>query len=61
MSLCCRGKKGNYFLLTGKEAPFGRGMEGVKDVSSGGSFTGWISSITGIGSKPLPTNWGWDS
>lgn len=60
-----RGKRGMYYLVTGKEGPFGLGKDGVVNVSKGSSFTGWLSSITGIGGggsgEPLPTSWGWDS
>lgn len=59
-----RGKAGLYYLVTAKEAPFGKGKAGITNVTSS-SPSGWLSTITGIGSgigaKPLPTNWGWDS
>lgn len=61
-----KGKRGMYYMVTGKEAPYGLGKEGVTNIKSSSSFTGWLSSITGIGGgsgsgDPLPTSWGWDS
>ncbi|KAK3924947.1 Pancreatic triacylglycerol lipase [Frankliniella fusca] len=58
-----RHRPGRYYLVTAEEAPFGKGMLGVANLTTtSSSLLSSVTSLFGGGSnqKPLPTNWGWD-
>ena len=62
-SLCCRGKKGNFFLHTNSEAPFGRGEAGLRKeaFSAKKGVQKVLQRINSIGGDALPLDFGWDT